>query len=69
MKIAVPSNRPGLDGQVSARFGSAAYLVIMDSGDMPFESLDCPSGASDSGAGVAVLSLAVESRAEAMLVG
>lgn len=69
MKIAVPSNRPGLDGQVSNRLGSAAYLVIVDSGDMSFERLDCPSGASGPGAGVAVLSLAVESGAGAVLVG
>ena len=69
MKIAVPSNRPGLDGQVSNRLGSAAHLVIVESGDISFEGLDCPSGASGPGVGVAVLSLAVESGAEALLVG
>ena len=69
MKIAVASNRPGLAGQVANRFGSAAHLVIVESGDMSFESLDCPSGASGPGGGVAVLALAVESGAEVLLVG
>jgi predicted Fe-Mo cluster-binding NifX family protein len=67
VKIAVPSNGPGLDGSVACRLGGAAYLVVVESGDMSVEVLDGPPEGPS--AGVEVMALAVEKGAKALLAG
>ncbi|EGB16005.1 hypothetical protein DND132_2802 [Pseudodesulfovibrio mercurii] len=69
MKIAVPSTRPGLDGNVAHRLGVAAHLVLVESDDMSFETFPGPPVSAGPGAGVAVMALAVEQGARVLLAG
>jgi predicted Fe-Mo cluster-binding NifX family protein len=69
MKIAIPSNRPSLEGGVAHKLGTAAYLLVIDTKDMSFEAVDGPPKGSGPGAGVVIMSLAVEMGADALLVG
>lgn len=69
VKIAVPSSSPGPDGTVAHQMGTAAHLVIVESDGMSFETLPGPPCASGPGAGVKVMTLAVESGAKVLLVG
>ncbi|QGY40910.1 hypothetical protein GM415_12475 [Pseudodesulfovibrio cashew] len=68
MKIALPSNKPYLNGNVSNTLGAAVHLVVVESEDMSFEVLTPPSEKGP-GAGIAVMSLAVEAGAKVMLAG
>lgn len=69
MKIAVASNKPGLDGEVEQRLGTAAHLLVVETTDMSFEALDGPPPSSGPGAGVAALSLVAGLGVQAVLVG
>jgi len=69
MKIAIPSNRPSLEGTVAHKLGTAAHLLVIDTKDMSFEAVDGPPKGSGPGAGVMIMSLAVEMGADALLVG
>jgi predicted Fe-Mo cluster-binding NifX family protein len=69
MKIAVPSTKPDLTGQVEHKLGTASHLLLVDSEDMSFEAVDGPGDSSGPGAGVEALSVMVGMGAQALLVG
>lgn len=69
MKIAVPSTEPTLEGYVANKIGTASYLLIIETYDMSFETIDAPSQSSGAGAGVRALSLVMDKGAEVILVG
>ncbi len=69
MKIVIPSNSPDMEGMVAPKLGTAPYVLIIETDDMSFEVKGGPPQSSGSGAGVAVISLAVSLKAEALIVG
>lgn len=69
MKIAIPSSQPHLDGDVEHKLGTSAYLLVIESDDMSFEALPATTGNSGQGAGMAMVSLALDMNARALLVG
>ena len=69
MKIAVASDKPGLDGSVEPRLGLAAYMLVVETEDMSFEVLEGPSRESGHGAGIVAVSLALNLDARVILAG
>lgn len=69
MKIAIPSSQPHLDGNIEHKLGTAAYLLIIESENMTFEALPTATGNTGQGAGLAMVSLALDMDAKALLVG
>ncbi len=69
MKIVIPSNSPDMEGTVASKLGTAPYVLIIETDDMSFEVKDGPPQSSGTGAGVAVISLAVSLKADALIVG
>jgi predicted Fe-Mo cluster-binding NifX family protein len=69
MKIAIPSTQPDLSGSVEHKLGTAAYLVVVETDDMSFESVNGPPASSGPGAGVMATSLAMDMGAKVILVG
>lgn len=68
MKIAVPSSASNLDGPVEQRLGSARCMLVIESDDMSFTSIDLPTR-SGPGGGVEAVTAAVEAGAQAILTG
>jgi predicted Fe-Mo cluster-binding NifX family protein len=68
MKIAIPSTAPDLSGQVEQKLGIAAYMLIIDTEDMSFETVEGPPPSSAQGAGIQVLTLVLNMGADVVLV-
>jgi len=69
MKIAVPSVGSTLDAKVANRFNTAKYLLIIDIDNDDYEAVPNPFTASQHGAGVQAIVLAVSRGAKAFLTG
>lgn len=69
MKIAIPSTKPNLEGNVESKLGTAAFLLLIETDDMSFEVLDGPPKSSGRGAGVMALSQVLNMGAKVVLVG
>ena len=69
MKIGIPSSLPSMDGAVVQKLGSASYLLIVETDDMSFTVSDGPKQSSGPGAGIAVITLAVNMGAQVILAG
>lgn len=68
MKIALPSTTPDLSGQIETKLGNASYLLVIETGDMTFETAKGPPPSSGPGAGIQALTTVLEMGAEAVLV-
>ena len=70
MKIAVSSRGPGLEHEVDPRFGRAAYIVIVDTETLKFESLDNNANVNAfKGAGIQAATSVCDKGAEVLMTG
>lgn len=70
MKIAVTSTGPDLTSEVDPRFGRAAYLLIVDSDEFTFETIDNKENVNAlKGAGIQAAQTLSEKGAEVLLTG
>ena len=70
MKIAVSSRGQSLESEVDPRFGRAAYIVIVDTDTMEFETLDnSPNVNAFKGAGIQAATSVCEKGAEVLMTG
>jgi predicted Fe-Mo cluster-binding NifX family protein len=70
MKIAVTSKGTDLDSEVDPRFGRAAYILVVDSETLDFETLDNKSNVNAlKGAGIQTASMVSDKGAEVLLTG
>ena len=69
MKIAITSSGKSLDSQVDARFGRAAYFIIIDTETMKFSLIENESAAASGGAGISSAKAIIDAGAEAVLTG
>jgi predicted Fe-Mo cluster-binding NifX family protein len=70
MKIAVTSTGTDLDSPIDARFGRAAYILIVDSETMEYEALDNKENVNAfKGAGIQAASMISNKKAEVLLTG
>jgi len=69
MKLCLPADGPGLGAHVDARFGRAAYLVVVDSdtGSLVESVENHPNLQATAGAGIQTAQAAVETGADAVL--
>ena len=68
MKIAVASDGPDLDAAVALRFGSAPYLLIIDTEASAFEAIPLPAG-SGGATGIGAVAVALEKGAAVLAAG
>ena len=69
MKVAIPAEGAYLASNVARRFGLSPYLLIVDTETMDFEALSNPGAASQGGAGVRAVVLAVSKGVGVVLTG
>ncbi len=70
MKIAVSSKGIDLDAEVDPRFGRAAYIVIVDTGNLEFEVLDNKENLNAlKGSGIQAAAMVSDKGAEVLLTG
>jgi predicted Fe-Mo cluster-binding NifX family protein len=69
MKIAISADGSNLDAEVAHRFGTSAYLLIIDIDSGDFEVVPNPGSTGRHGAGVQVIVQAVSRGANAVLTG
>lgn len=70
MKIAVTAKGKDLDSQVDPRFGRAAYIIIVDTETLAFETLDNTKNVNAfKGAGIQAATLVSEKNAEVLMTG
>lgn len=70
MKIAVSSRGPGLEHEVDPRFGRAAYIVIVDTETLKFESIDNSANVNAfKGAGIQAATSVCDKGAEVLMTG
>jgi MinD superfamily P-loop ATPase len=69
MKIAVTSTGNSLDSEVDARFGRAAYFLVVDTETMDFECIGDEALSASGGAGISAAKTVVDSGAKAVLTG
>jgi predicted Fe-Mo cluster-binding NifX family protein len=69
MKIAIPATAPDLGARVENRLGTAAYLLIIDTGDMSFEAVAGPPPSAGPGAGIQAISIIMGMGAKTILAG
>jgi len=69
MKIAVPASAPNLEAQVEHKPGTATYLLVIDTKDMTFESIERPPTSHGPGAGIEALTLVLDRGADVILTG
>jgi len=69
MKIAIPAERGNLDAKVNERFGRTDHLLIVDSLDLSFRTIDnAINSDSAQGAGLQTAQAIVDGGAEALVV-
>ena len=69
MKIAISAERAELASNVAHRFGLSPYLLVVDTETMDFKALANPGAASQRGAGVQAVILAITEGVEVVLTG
>ena len=69
MKLAIPTDSPNLDGTVAIKPSIASHLLIVETDDLSVEVLDGPQPGAGPGAGLTIMSQALEAGAAALLVG
>jgi len=69
MRIAIAAERADLNAQVSRRFGTAQYLIIVDLDSMAAEAEPNPGAAGQKGAGIQAIVLAISKDVKAVLTG
>lgn len=70
MKLAITSKGPGLNDPVDPRFGRAAFVLIVDSETMEYESLDNSTNVNAfKGAGIQAATMIHKHGAEVLLTG
>ena len=70
MKIAITSQGKDLDSQVDPRFGRAAYILIVDTGNLSVDALDNSANVNAfKGAGIQAAAMLGDSGAHALLTG
>jgi predicted Fe-Mo cluster-binding NifX family protein len=69
MKIAITSTGNTLDSQVDARFGRAAFFLVVDTETMEFECINNNAAAAAGGAGINAAKTVADSGAKAVLTG
>lgn len=69
MKIAIPTDGPHLEANISHRLGYASHLMVVDTEDMTFEAIQGPARSDGPGAGIQIVAQALSMGAEALLAG
>ena len=69
MKVAVSVEKPGLDVQISQRFGRCSFFAIVDTESMEAEFLENPGPKAMGGAGIKAGQLVVDAGAKAVITG
>jgi len=69
MKVAVSAEGIGLDSAVDARFGRAAYFLVVDTETMDFECIGNDALSAPGGAGINAAKAVADSGAKAVLTG
>ena len=69
MKVAVSCEGTTLDSPVDARFGRAAFFLIVDTETMAFEAVENGNVAAAGGAGINSAKTVIDAGAEAVLTG
>lgn len=69
MKVAVTAEGTGLDSAVDARFGRAAYFIVVDTETMEFECIGNDAVSAAGGAGISAAKTVADSGAKAVLTG
>lgn len=69
MKIAISSTGNNPENAMDQRLGRAAYLIVMDTETLEFETINNDAAASAGGAGVASAQAIVDKGAEAVITG
>ena len=69
MKIAVSAEGPDLGARAGNRFGTSAYLIIVDSQNMSFDAVSNPGAAGQRAAGIQAVVLAISKKVDAVLTG
>ena len=69
MKIAVSADGADLEARVAQKFGTAKYLVIIDSDSGDFEAIPNPGASGQRGAGVQAVVLAISKDVKTVLTG
>ena len=69
MKVAVATSEPDLDAPIEQRFGRCAWIVVVDSETMEFQSLENPGPLAGTGAGVAASQLVSDAGADVVVAG
>ena len=69
MRIAISAEGPGLDARVGSRFGTSAYLLIVDSETMKVDAMPNPGALSPSHAGIQAVILAISEKPDVLLTG
>jgi predicted Fe-Mo cluster-binding NifX family protein len=69
MKICITSQNGSLDGEIDARFGRAAYFLIVNTDNLEYESIQNPYAQAGGGAGIQAAQFIANKQAEAVLTG
>lgn len=69
MKIGISAKAPDLEGSVADRFGTAPFLLVVDSETMKFEAVSNPGASSASQAGISGVVLAISNRIDLLITG
>jgi predicted Fe-Mo cluster-binding NifX family protein len=69
MKIAVTSTGTALDSQVDARFGRAAYFIVVDTDTMQFAAVENANVDAGGGAGINSAKAVIDAGVQAILTG
>jgi len=69
MKVAISATGPGLEAEVSSRFGRCQYFVIIDPQTMESETIDNSSAAAAGGAGIGTAQMLANKGVEVVLTG
>ena len=68
MRIGISAEGPKLDAKVGDRFGTSAYLLIVDSETMKVDAIPNPGACSPSHAGIQAVILAISQKPDVLLI-
>jgi len=69
MKIALTTVSPGIESAVDPRFGRGAYLLVVDTETLQWQSYPNPGASAAGGAGIQAAQFVSDQKVEAMLSG
>lgn len=69
MKIALTTVSPGIESAVDPRFGRGAYLLVVDTETLQWQSYPNPGASATGGAGIQAAQFVSDQKVEAMLSG